>query len=146
MSPHNIDRPRVLLVDDFPPMLDRAAEVLTPTCEIVGAVQNGLAALHAAANLQPDVIVLDIALPDIDGLQVAARLGLVGSTSAVVFLTLYDDDAMIEAAKNAGGLGYVVKRRLEADLVRAVLEARAGRPFTSKILTAQPKSKTTAAP
>ena len=125
--------PRVLLVDDFPPMLERAADALAATCDIVGAVQDGSTALHAAATLQPDVIVLDIALPDMSGFDVAARLKLVGSTAAVVFLTLYEEAETIEAAKAAGGLGYVVKRRLDAELATAVHEARAGRPFVSKI-------------
>jgi DNA-binding NarL/FixJ family response regulator len=121
----------VLLVDDFALMLDRAAEVLTPTCEIVGAVQDGSAALHAAATLQPDVIVLDISLNGLSGLDVAARLRAAGSTAAVVFLTLHEEQALVQAARAAGGLGYVVKRRLVSDLATAVLEARAGRPFVS---------------
>ena len=137
MALTSADRPRVLLVDDFPPMLERAAAVLAPYCVIVGAVQDGLAALHAAATLQPDVIVLDIELPDMDGLEVAGRLGLVGSKAAVVFLTLHEEAAMVEAATAAGGLGYVVKRRLDADLVKAVLEAGAGRPFISTILSSR---------
>ena len=87
-------------------MLERAAAVLAPYCVIVGAVQDGLAALHAAATLQPDVIVLDIELPDMDGLEVAGRLGLVGSKAAVVFLTLHEEAAMVEAATAAGGLGW----------------------------------------
>ena len=122
-----------MLVDDFPPMLDRAAEVLAATCVVVGAVLDGSAALAAAATLKPDVIVLDISLPDISGLDVAARLPLVGSTAAVVFLTLHEEGALIEAATSTGAFGYVVKQRLYEDLAAAVSEARAGRPFISRI-------------
>ena len=129
------DRPRVLLVDDFAPMLDRAADVLASTCDVVGRVPDGPAALLAAATLQPEIIVLDISLPGLTGLDVAARLKRDGSTAAVVFLTLHEDEAVVKAAQTVGCLGYVVKRRLEADLVTAVFEASAGRPFMSKLET-----------
>ena len=124
---------RVLLVDDNEAMLARAAMALTPGCLVVGRVKDGRSALEAAAKLQPDVIVLDISMTGMTGFEVAARLRGTGSTAAVVFLTVHDDKEFIAAAKAAGGLGYVVKPRLAADLMYAVREARAGRSFVSKI-------------
>jgi DNA-binding NarL/FixJ family response regulator len=123
---------RVLLVDDNEAMLARAASALTPGCLVVGRVKDGPSALEAAATLQPDVIVLDISMTGMTGFEVAARLRETGSTAAVVFLTVHDDEEFIAAAKAAGGLGYVVKPRLAADLMYAVREARAGRHFVSK--------------
>jgi DNA-binding NarL/FixJ family response regulator len=124
---------RVLIVDDNEPMLVRVAAVLAHGCKVVGAVKDGQAALAAAVVLQPDVIVLDISMAEMTGFEVAARLRQVGSTAALVFLTVHDDEEFVLAAKAAGGLGYVVKRRLVSDLIHAIREAQAGRPFVSAI-------------
>jgi DNA-binding NarL/FixJ family response regulator len=124
---------RVLLVDDNEAMLARAAAVLTPSCVIVGTVKNARAALDAAEALRPDVIVLDISMPGMTGFEVAARLRDARSTAALVFLTVHDDEEFVLAARAAGGMGYVVKRRLASDLMLAVQEAREGRPFVSVI-------------
>jgi DNA-binding NarL/FixJ family response regulator len=124
---------RVLLVDDNEAMLNRVAAVLTPGCEVVGAVSDGPSAIRAAETLQPEVIVLDISMPGMTGLEVASRLRATGSTAALVFLTVHDDEEFLLAAKAAGGIGYVVKRRLGTDLLHAVQEAQAGRSFVSAI-------------
>jgi DNA-binding NarL/FixJ family response regulator len=122
---------RVLLVDDNEAMLARARAVLMSSCVVVGMVKDGPAALQQAIDLQPDVIVLDISMPGMTGLEVAVRLRAAGSTAAVVFLTVHDDDDFVAAARAAGGMGYVVKPRLVSDLPLAVQEARAGRHFVS---------------
>src|SRR5688500_7960961 len=122
---------RVLLVDDSEAILERVGAALTPACDVVGAVTDGPSALTAAVALQPDVIVLDISMPGMSGLQVASALRAQGSTAAIVFLTVHDDAQFIEAAMQSGGTGYVVKQRLCTDLLHAVEEARAGRRFVS---------------
>ena len=122
---------RVLLVDDSDSMLARAAAVLAAGCEVVAAVKNGPAALEEDQQLRPDVIVLDISMPGMTGLEVAATLRQRGSTAALVFLTVHDDEDFVLAARQVGGTGYVVKRRLASDLLFAVQEARAGRSFVS---------------
>ena len=124
---------RVLLVDDNEEMLSRAAAVLTPGCVVVGAVKDGPAALLAASTLHPDVIVLDIGMAGMNGFEVAARLRDSGSTAALVFFTVHDEEEFIAAAQAVGGIGYVVKPRLTADLLLAVREAKARRPFVSAI-------------
>jgi DNA-binding NarL/FixJ family response regulator len=121
----------VLLVDDNQAMLARAASVLAAACVVVGQVGDGTAALAAAATLVPDVIVLDISMPGMSGLEVAASLRAAGSAAAIVFLTVHDDAELVEAAQAAGGIGYVIKARLASDLLHAVREARARRPFVS---------------
>jgi DNA-binding NarL/FixJ family response regulator len=125
------DLVRVLLVDDNEAMLARAAAAMSPDCVIVGRAKNGRAALEAAADLRPDVIVLDISMPDMSGLEVAASLRDTGSTAALIFLTVHHGVEFVVAAKAVGGIGYVVKPRLASDLMRAVSEALAGRPFVS---------------
>jgi CheY-like chemotaxis protein len=124
---------RVLIVDDSAEVLVREAAALADGCVVVGAVTDGPAALLAARTHRPDVIVLDISMPGMSGLEVAARLRAAGSTAAVVFCTVHEDEEFLAAAKAAGGLGYVVKPRLTSDLVRAVSEAKAHRPFVSAI-------------
>jgi DNA-binding NarL/FixJ family response regulator len=126
--------PRVLLVDDSADMLDSAASVLSSEFEIVGAVQDGRTALEAAGTLRPDVIVLDISMPGMGGIEVAARLKAAGSTAAVVFLTVHEDEEVVRAAKDAGGIGYVLKPRLVSELRQATHEASEGRRFISRRL------------
>jgi DNA-binding NarL/FixJ family response regulator len=125
------DSVRVLLVDDNEALLVRAATVLAPGCQIVGAVKDGAAALEAARSLRPDVIVLDISMPGMTGFEVASRCREAGSGAAVVFLTVHTDEEFVSAARAAGAIGYVVKSRLASDLLHAVREARARRPFVS---------------
>ena len=124
---------RVLLVDDNQAILSRACAVLAPECLVVGQAHDGEAALTAAAALRPDVIVLDISMPGMSGFEVAAELRKAGSTAAIVFLTVHDDAAFVEAAQASGVLGYVIKSRLVSDLPHAVREVRACRPFVSKM-------------
>jgi DNA-binding NarL/FixJ family response regulator len=127
------DHPRVLLVDDSEVMLERATATLSRDCEVIGAVKDGPSALEAARRLKPDVIVLDISMPGMNGLEVAGRLRRAGSTVPIVFLTIHDDDELVEATQAAGGIGYVVKTLLPSDLVVAVNEACAGRRYVSQM-------------
>jgi signal transduction histidine kinase/ActR/RegA family two-component response regulator len=115
---------RVLLVDDNDAVLDRVSDVLTPACVVAGKVHDGKAALKAAEALRPDVIVLDISMHDMTGLEVARYLRETGSTAAVVFLTAHDDEAYERAAQALGAAGYVSKARMASDLLPAVLGAR----------------------
>jgi DNA-binding NarL/FixJ family response regulator len=114
-------------------MIARATAVLTPECVVVGTANDGATALDAVSTLRPDVVVLDISMPGMTGLEVASALRHQGSSAAVVFLTVHDDRDFVTAAREAGGTGYVIKRRLAVDLVVAVQEARAGRPFVSAL-------------
>jgi DNA-binding NarL/FixJ family response regulator len=125
------DAPKVLLVDDSETTLARAKSVLSVRCVVVGMATDGQAALEAAATLKPDVVVLDISMPGMNGFELAKRLRAAGSTAQLVFLTVHEEKELILAAKNAGAIGYVVKARLASDLELAVREARAGRPFQS---------------
>jgi DNA-binding NarL/FixJ family response regulator len=127
----SVDHPRVLLVDDNETILERASATLSRACEIVGTVKDGPAALEAVRALRPDVIVLDISMPGMSGLEVAGRLRREGSIVPIVFLTIHDDEELVQAAQAAGGIGYVSKTMLPSDLIVAVNEARAGRRYVS---------------
>jgi DNA-binding NarL/FixJ family response regulator len=124
---------RVLLVDDNEVMLKRVATVLAPGCVVVGSATDGPTAVMAALALNPDVVVLDVSMPGMTGLEVAIRLRMSGSEAAVVFLTIHEEEDIVSAARASGGIGYVVKPRLASDLLVAVREAREGRPFVSPL-------------
>jgi DNA-binding NarL/FixJ family response regulator len=127
------ERPRVLLVDDNEMVLEYSVAMLSPWCVIVGALRDGKALLDWIGALQPDVVVLDISMPGMTGLEVALRLRRAGSTVPIVFLTVHYEEEFVEAAHEAGAFGYVLKRRLQSDLLTAIAEARAGRQFVSPV-------------
>ena len=120
---------RVLLADDHPAILAMATRALEGECQVVGAVVDGAALLIAAARLDPDVIVLDITMPQLDGLEAARQLCRANSRAKLVFLTVQDDGDFARAGFAAGALGYVVKPRLASDLLSAVRAVLAGRRF-----------------
>jgi two-component system response regulator NreC len=123
----------VLIVDDSSDMLERVAAVLSSACDIVGTVENGPAALGAVRRLKPEVIVLDISMSGMTGLDVAGCVRRAGSSAAIVFLTMHTEEDLVSAAQSAGGIGYVIKPRLDLDLLRAVKDARAGHSFVSPL-------------
>ena len=122
---------RVLLADDHAAILAQAINRLTGTFEIVGSVGNGPDLIKAVAQLDPDVVVLDITMPGINGMEAALKLQRAGCRAKLVFLTVHDDPDYMRAALEAGGSAYVVKSRLASDLVTAIHEAVAGRCFVS---------------
>jgi DNA-binding NarL/FixJ family response regulator len=123
-------KPRVLLADDHRGMLDRATSILSERFE-VSAVLNGQEMLEAAMQADPDVVVLDISMPVLDGLQAALELRRLGSRAKVIFLTMHEGDDYVNAAMACGAQGYVLKRRMLSDLQLAIEEVFAGRVFIS---------------
>jgi CheY-like chemotaxis protein len=118
---------RVLLVDDNLATLAHVSTALAPGCDIVGATRDGHAALAAARESSPDVVVLDISMPGMNGFELARQLRGVVPKAALVFLTVHDEHEFMAAARDVGALGYVAKPRLAVDLLHAVREAHSGR-------------------
>lgn len=102
---------RVLLVDDVPAVREALTWALesTPDLKVVGQVSDGLAAIAAAAQLQPDIVILDIDLPHLNGYEVAQKLKQADNTLLIVFLTVYTDDFSRRQALIAGGDAFVEK-------------------------------------
>jgi DNA-binding NarL/FixJ family response regulator len=125
-------KPRILIADDNPAMLETLVSLLARDFEIVGAVDNGRAALEAAVRLQPAVTVLDIAMPTLNGIQAAERIkGNGDCATEIIFLTANNDPDIVEAALATGALGYVLKLRIFLDLIPAIKLALAGRCLVS---------------
>src|SRR5208283_338039 len=126
---------RVLLADDHSAVLVQTTSLLAGEFEIVGSVGNGLDLVKVAARLDPDVVVLDITMPGLDGLESARRLTLAGCRAKLVFLTVHEDPDSVRTAWQVGAAAYVIKARLATDLVTAIHEALAGRRFVSPTIS-----------
>jgi len=123
---------RILLADDHQMVLQRVCELLGEDFDIVGAVNNGQDAVVAALRLNPDVLVIDISMPILNGLQAVQQLRTAKQPTKVVFLTVHRDEDFVAAALSTGALGYVTKSDVATDLVPAIFEALAGRIYVSK--------------
>jgi DNA-binding NarL/FixJ family response regulator len=126
-----LSRVTVLLADDHEDFLAVERRLLEPEFEVILTVRDGRAAVEAAARLEPDLLVLDLSMPVMDGIAAARSLRASGSRARVVFLTVHNDPDYARAALAAGALGYVVKGRLASDLLPALRDALAGRSFLS---------------
>jgi len=124
-------RVRILVADDHRAMLETLVGMLSPDFDIVAAVGDGLAAVTQAEHLEPDLLVLDIAMPGLNGIAAAAQLKRRGSTAKVVFVTNMRDREFIQESLTLGQVGFVIKDRLVADLLPAVRDVLAGKTFVS---------------
>ncbi len=124
-------RARVLLCDTNPEILQHATHALEQEFEVVGAVGDGEALLREFERLRPDVVILGFSVGGLRGLEVAQQLLRMGHQARIVFLTVHEEAEFIRAAFAAGAAAYVVKSRLQSDLVSALQAALAGRVFVS---------------
>ncbi len=124
---------RVLLVEDHRMVREALREVLTkvPDVEVVGEAGNAHDGLVQALDLAPDVIVLDIRLPDLNGIEVAARLRDAGSTAKIVALSAFSDKRFVTEMVRSGASGYVTKSAAGSELVRAIRAVAAGQGYFS---------------
>ena len=121
----------MLLADDHDLVLARVLSLLNSSFEVVGTANNGRDLLAEAQRLHPDVIVLDITMPILTGIEAARELRAAGSMVKLVFLTVNEDAAFVRACFSEGALGYVKKSRLGTDLIPAINDALSGRCFIS---------------
>ena len=126
-------RPRVLIAEDHTLVREGLRVLLGDVVDVVDAVEDGRALLAAAERLHPEVIVLDISMPLLNGLDAARQLAKVSPTSKLVFVTMHADPAYVRQAFRAGARGYVVKSAVSSQLVAAIEEVLAGRRYISPI-------------
>ena len=128
---------RILVADDFAPWrrLIRTLILATkPGWQIVCEVSDGLEAVKKAEELRPDLILLDVGLPSLDGIEVARQINLIASDLKILFLSAFDSKEIVEQALNTGATGYVIKLDAGSELVMAMEEVFQGRRFVSRRL------------
>jgi DNA-binding NarL/FixJ family response regulator len=104
-------------------------------CQVVGSMPDGRSLYQAAMSLKPDIIVTDISMPILNGIEAANQLNESGCPSKIIFLTVHSDPDFVRTCLATGAFGYVVKARVTTDLLPAIHEALAGRIFISPPLS-----------
>ena len=127
-------KPTVVIVEDHPGCLDDLTGLIAEQYEIVAAATDGKRGLAAALRSRPDVVILDISLPQLDGISAAREMRRSGLNSKILFLTVHEELEFREGAFRAGANGYVFKTQMAADILLALREVLAGRVFLSRRL------------
>ena len=128
---------RVLLVDDYEPWRRCVSSILRKyhLCESISEVADGYQAVLKAQELKPDLVLLDISLPDLSGIETADRIRKATPGAKILFITAYNDPDALQTVLRNGADGYVLKWNVLKELVRAVEEVLCGRKFVSEQLT-----------
>jgi DNA-binding NarL/FixJ family response regulator len=133
------------VADDHPLVLEAVSKHLEAEFDVVGTAADGRSAVDAALRLKPDLVVVDLTMPELNGFGATQELKRLGSQAKTVFLTMHDGDEYVAAAVEAGAHGYVLKSRLQPDLVSALRHALADRLFvpslTSLLMLADNRSQ-----
>ncbi len=127
-------KPRVLLADDHKIVLEGLRGILENEFELVGTVEDGRALVAAAQELNPDVIVADVSMPLLNGIEAAHQLKKANSQAKFIFLTMYPDASYATRALEAGASGYVLKHSAASELVQAIREALRGRVYVTPLI------------
>ena len=131
------DRPRVLLADDHLLVAEALKSLLTPEFDLVGVVEDGRELVEAARTLRPDVIVADVTMPHLNGIDALVRLRQGGDPVPVVFLTMHRDVTFARRALEAGASGFVLKHSAPAELLTAIRAALQGRTYLTPLLAGE---------
>jgi DNA-binding NarL/FixJ family response regulator len=124
-------KPRLLLADDHTILLEGLQALLTPEFDVVATAADGRAVLEAAEKHQPDLILLDISMPGLNGIEAARRLKQSNPGAKLIILTMHADLSFVRAAFEAGVSGYVLKQSAATELVRALHDVDSGRSYIS---------------
>jgi DNA-binding NarL/FixJ family response regulator len=135
-----VKQPSLLLADDNYNLVDHEAELLIPFFDILGVVHDGQELISSALKLNPDVIVTDISMPSLTGLDAVHQLRKSGLTSKIVFLTVHTEDEFLDACIEEGALGFVAKSHMKDDLVACIRSAIEGKLFVSPSLSLREKA------
>ena len=124
-------RPRVLLADDHPILTEGIQRILEPDFELIGAVQDGRALVREAARLDPDIVLVDVAMPLLNGIDAARQLKKENPRCKIVFLSMHADPDYVSEAFAAGASGYLLKSSFSSELVFALGEVLKGRYYVA---------------
>jgi DNA-binding NarL/FixJ family response regulator len=128
-------KPRVILADDHTLLLEAFEKLLADECDIVARVGDGRALVEAVRQHHPDVVVLDVAMPMLNGLDAARQIKQIDRTVRLVFVTMNEDPDLAAEAFRAGGSAYLLKRSAGAELVTAIREAMRHRSYVTPLVT-----------
>ena len=128
-------RPRILIADDHNLLLEGYRLMLEPEFELVGSVEDGQALLAAAQRLKPDVILMDISMPLLNGIDAARQLSKLLPSTKLIFVTMHADADYVREAFQAGAAGYLLKRAAASELLTAIRETRKGNQYVSPLVT-----------
>jgi DNA-binding NarL/FixJ family response regulator len=127
-------KPRLLLADDHTILVEGLKALLAPEFEVVATAGDGRAVLEAAQEHQPDIILLDISMPGLNGIEAARRLEQSNPDAKLIILTMHGDLSFVRAAFEAGASGYVLKQSAATELVTALHEVDGGRRYVSHLI------------
>lgn len=123
--------PRVLLADDHRLLCEALTKLLEPYCTVLGSVSDGRALLSAARKLQPEIVVLDIAMPLLNGLDAARQLKQIQPLCKIIFLTMNEDPDLMAEAFQLGASGYLLKNAATTELVQAIQNVQQGKTYVT---------------
>jgi DNA-binding NarL/FixJ family response regulator len=127
-------KPRILLADDHKIVLEGLRGLLDPEFEIVGTVEDGRALVAEAERLKPDVVVADISMPGLNGMDAARRIKKMDPHIKVVFLTMHSEASYAAGGFDAGASGFVLKHSAPQELITAIREAMHGRTYVTPLI------------
>jgi DNA-binding NarL/FixJ family response regulator len=127
-------KPRLLLADDHTLLLEGIRLLLEPEFDLVGSVEDGQALLAAAKRLKPDVILLDISMPLLNGIDAARKLRKVMPSARLIFVTMHADSDYVSEAFRAGAMGYILKRAAASELILAIRAVLNGNHYVSPLV------------
>ena len=133
-----MSRPRVMLADDHALLLEALSKLLQPACHVVAAVTDGRALVETAVKLKPQVIVADLGLPQLNGLDAAAQLRAKLPETKLIFLTVNEDPDVAAEAVRRGALGYLLKKSAATELFTAIERVLAGKHYITPLITDDP--------
>lgn len=128
-------KPRLLLADDHTLMLEGIRLLLEPEFDLVGSVEDGQALLAAAKRLKPDVILLDISMPLLNGIDAARKLRKILPSARLIFVTMHAGAEYVTEAFRAGAMGYILKRAAASELLSAIHTVLKGHHYVSPLVT-----------
>ena len=126
-------RPRILLADDHHDLLEAEIALLLPHYDVVGVTTDGVSLVSEVQRLNPDVVVVDITMPLMNGIDAVQKLKKAGATANFVFLTINTGSEFVQACQDAGALGYVWKSRMKTHLIPAIEAALKNLTYVSPL-------------
>ena len=127
-------KPRVLLADDHSLVLEGFRRILEDQCELVGMVEDGRALLEAAQKVKPDIVILDVSMPLLNGIDAATQLKKVQPAIKIIFVTMHADADYVRSAFEAGASGYLLKRSAVDELEQAIRAVWAGHSYITPLI------------